>query len=110
MIHSGPAQLEVKDGFVTIETAERIRQDGVKEQFCAKNGDFYDGLVKSAAALKEALQAWEQNKAKLGSLCDGVHASDVLDCAERDSSELIAAKTTIAQAEQTIKKVQKRAS
>jgi hypothetical protein len=104
VIHSGPAALEIKDGFVTIETAERIRQSETKQLFCVKNGELYERALRNLNAMKTALQAWEQDKAQIARAADGVKPGDILDCLERDSKELLAAQATLAQAEQLVKK------
>ena len=92
MIHSGAAT-DTSQGFVTIETAERIRRNATLATFKAGGSEPYDRALSASVALKSALQAWEQARIALADAAAvrGVHVGDLIDSIEIDARDGVVA-------------------
>jgi hypothetical protein len=93
----------IENGFVSIDTAERHRQNAAIGTFKAKQPAEYERLVKAIVYVKLGHQEVESAKAAALSLPVGVAIGDLVDAAERDARERLkqsAEAATIAQLEQ----------
>jgi len=120
-IHAGPdddGSSDIKDGFVSIAKAERMRRAETTRSFRAKNDALYLTAVRASADLKLALQKFEEAKTALVDVANksGLAASDLIDSINVDSIMALAAdslgvmsKLSFKQAELAAKKTTKAA-
>lgn len=119
MIHAGPdddGTSEINDGFVSIAKAERMRRAETTKAFRAKHDAVYVDAVRASAALKVALQKFEEAKAAISGAANGLNVSDIIDSIHLDSLVAVASQglsglsaLTFKQAEIAAKKATKAA-
>jgi hypothetical protein len=88
MIHA-ESDPGITNGFVSIETAERLRQQQTVATFREKYAGEYQRLVDACVGLKKAHQELEAAKRAAGELTTGFPISDLLDGCEREARALL---------------------
>jgi hypothetical protein len=77
------------DGFVTLEQAERLRQDNEAGAFRAKNPAEWERLTAAIVAYKNAATEWQAARIAVGNATTS-NVNDLVDAAEREAGAQLA--------------------
>lgn len=76
---------EAKNGFVSIETAESLRQSRVLEEFKARHPEIYARAVEASVAVRVARRELELARQELVKFCPQGKTNDLLNSLETDT-------------------------